>query len=578
MNCGVSRFLLAGAGLGLFATPLFAHDQWDHGDENKGRRQVVIISLDGAKPDVIERFLRNGVLDRDGGLGTLARNGVVAEQNITATPSLTAVSHIAIATGSTAVHNDIPSNTFHPVGANISTSLSGFGAPIGGYTINPLVPAQPTTAEPIWVRLRDAGRKVVTATWPGGDGSDIRIAGALVQGATPVRVTDYTVPFGAFGGLGAQGFEKVAADFAAAPQDLIDQLDRAGRRSFSPVLLTAVETVFCAPTSAATCGTTNQSGRTLQYDIKAAALDTTNDGRSNYDTLVFFDSAKAIEPGPFALPATGPAVVKVGGPSAPFFFEGSGSVVGTGYFVTRLDPDLATVRFMRYGANFIPRNAPVLAAVDDINQNIGFWAPQADFRIPERLSPGFTNFPDLELEAAYRDQVRTFVDYQTRVALHAIKRVPDADLVMIYIEQPDGSGHQFTLTDPRQATDPRDNRTIGRPGVPQGATGQDKAKVKRYAEYLEFAYQQADRAVWRVLRTVGTDRHGAPRRDVFVVSDHGMAPFHTAVQLGNLLARGGIDLAKIGFRTSGPSVNVYVNLEGRELPVTNVAQVKPADY
>src|SRR5262245_47990378 len=102
MNCGVSRFLLAGAGLGLFATPLFAHDQWDHGDENKGRRQVVIISLDGAKPDVIERFLRNGVLDRDGGLGTLARNGVVAEQNITATPSLTAVSHIAIATGSTA--------------------------------------------------------------------------------------------------------------------------------------------------------------------------------------------------------------------------------------------------------------------------------------------------------------------------------------------------------------------------------------------------------------------------------------------------------------------------------------------
>jgi arylsulfatase A-like enzyme len=27
---------------------------------------------------------------------------------------------------------------------------------------------------------------------------------------------------------------------------------------------------------------------------------------------------------------------------------------------------------------------------------------------------------------------------------------------MIYIEQPDGSGHQFLLTDPRQASNPRD--------------------------------------------------------------------------------------------------------------------------
>src|SRR5689334_19846742 len=39
-----------------------------------------------------------------------------------------------------------------------------------------------------------------------------------------------------------------------------------------------------------------------------------------------------------------------------------------------------------------------------------------------------------------KDQVRLFVDYQTRVALRAIERNSEADLVMIYIEQPDGSG------------------------------------------------------------------------------------------------------------------------------------------
>jgi len=55
---------------------------------------------------------------------------------------------------------------------------------------------------------------------------------------------------------------------------------------------------------------------------------------------------------------------------------------------------------------------------------------------------------DLELEAMYRDQVRSFTDYQTRVALRAISQNPGADLVMTYFEQPDGSGHQFLLIDP----------------------------------------------------------------------------------------------------------------------------------
>src|SRR5262249_25064842 len=153
------------------------------------------------------------------------------------------------------------------------------------------------------------------------------------------------------------------------------------------------------------------------------------------------------------------------------------------------------------------------------NNNIGFWRPQADFRIPERLSPGFTNFPDVEIEAAFEDQVKTFVEYQGAVAERAIKKNPGADLVMVYIEQPDGSEHQFLLTDPRQATDPRNPNSIG--------SGQDPAKVARYDSYLKFAYQQADRAVTRIMDAAGHDSN------VIVVSDHGFAPFHTAVNMTN---------------------------------------------
>src|SRR5262245_61637493 len=193
-----------------------------------------------------------------------------------------------------------------------------------------------------------------------------------------------------------------------------------------------------------------------------------------------------------------------------------------------MDPGLATVRFARYSANYIPRNSAALTSVNDVNTSVGFWGAQPDFRIPERLSPGFGPFPDLELEAMYQDQVRTFTAYQVQVAELAIRRVPDADLVMIYFEQPDGSGHQFTLTDHRQATNPLDATSVGRPSAPFGATGQDLAKIARYDSYLKAAYQTASDAVEAVIKAVGINRDGEPMRDVFVVSDHGMAPFHTA--------------------------------------------------
>ena len=95
---------------------------------------------------------------------------------------------------------------------------------------------------------------------------------------------------------------------------------------------------------------------------------------------------------------------------------------------------------------YIPRPAEspgVIANVDDINNNIGNWAPQADFRFPERINSGLTKFSDLELEAIYQDQVKTFVDYQAKVLLRSIQQNPNADLVLGYIEQPDGSEHQF---------------------------------------------------------------------------------------------------------------------------------------
>ncbi len=553
---------LAASSAGV-ATPARADQDQDrdHDGNRHGRKspKVVLISLDGAKPDFIQKFIEEGVLPRDGGLARLSRHGTVAVQNVTASPSLTAVSHIAIATGSTAVHNDIPSNTFEAVVAPISSSLSGFAAPIGGYQESPLGPSPQPTALPLWVQLRQQGKKVVTATWPGGDGANISINNTVVQPADPTRITNYTVPFGAFGGIGAQGFSLSRGDFAPDAA-VAAALQAAGQFSFSPVLATPapIETFSCSSAATATC--TNAATLDLKYAIRVAALDTTNDGKANYDTLVFFDTTRGITPGPFHAPSTGPAYARFGGENAPFFFEGSGAKVGAAYFVSALTSDLSVVRFARYGANYIPRNAAVLADVDDINNNIGFWRPQGDFRIPERLSPGFTSFPDVEIEAMYEDMVKTFVRYQADIGERAIQNHPDADLVMIYIEEPDGSEHQFLLTDRRQGTNPTDPNSIG--------ANQDTAKVARYASYIRFAYQTADKAVKQIADAAGRDSN------VIVVSDHGFAPFHTSVSMTNILKNAGIDTSKVGIRTSGPAANIYINLQQREQGGT----VDPATY
>src|SRR5262245_43329405 len=163
-----SRILSAAAAIaGLAALPSLAAPR------------VVLISLDGGTPRLVQQFMRDGTIPRVRGLGLLARTGVVADRNITVNPSLTAPAHIAMTTGSTAARNDIPANTFHLVASPFVATISGFSAPIGGYSKDGPAEADFPTAEPLWLALRAAGMRVVTATFPGGDGLDIRVPGLV---------------------------------------------------------------------------------------------------------------------------------------------------------------------------------------------------------------------------------------------------------------------------------------------------------------------------------------------------------------------------------------------------------------
>jgi phosphodiesterase/alkaline phosphatase D-like protein/predicted AlkP superfamily pyrophosphatase or phosphodiesterase len=536
--------------------------------------KVVLISLDGATDSIVDNYLASGVLDSKTGLGLLKSKGVAATDNETITPSITAPSHIAIATGSTAVNNDINANSFSLVANPFTFNTSGFAAPIGGYTyqvgIDPAETSSPT-ATPIWQTLQAAGKSVVAATFPGADGVNIKSSTSTSTGTAAIldkaadRTVSYTVPFGAFGGVGGTGFSLTAADFSVSNTQAVTGLTALGKTSYSAVKVANLETIL---------GTALTGGSTkTNYLMQVAAIDTTNDSVTNYDTLVVFDANVGIQAAA-TLPATGSAFIKASEQkSSKFFFDGSNNKVGTAFYASTVAGDLSTVNIARYSGAYIPRPAEspgVITNVDDINNNIGNWAPQADFRFPERINPGLTKFNDLELEAIYADQVKTFVDYQTKVLLRSIQQNPNADLVLGYIEQPDGSAHQFLLTDPRQASNFTNPNSIG--------AGQDAAKVARYAKYLEVAYQSANTAVQKVIEAVGVDASGKPNSDIIVTSDHGFSPFHTAVSMNNLLKNAGFDSNKVRAVISGPAVNVYINLKGREAAVAGVTQVEVAEY
>jgi len=119
--------------------------------------RVVMISYDSVGADLARRWIADGVAASPDGLAGMAQNGLSAERLRMVDPTLTAVNHLALATGGDAAATGIVSNTFHLEGVPITESVSGF--------------TTSSAAEPLWVAARRNGLRVATLMWPGADGA-----------------------------------------------------------------------------------------------------------------------------------------------------------------------------------------------------------------------------------------------------------------------------------------------------------------------------------------------------------------------------------------------------------------------
>jgi hypothetical protein len=121
--------------------------------ESKDRdTRTILISFDGAQPEVIERLIRNGKLPWNGGFAKLIREGTKAEGMTSVLPTVTATNHISIATGAYPERTNIPANTLHNTDTSLTATTSGFSAPID--------------AETLWEAAKRQGKKVVTTLLP----------------------------------------------------------------------------------------------------------------------------------------------------------------------------------------------------------------------------------------------------------------------------------------------------------------------------------------------------------------------------------------------------------------------------
>lgn len=407
----------------------------------------------------------------------LAGRGVRAESVQSVDPPLSAPAQTSLATGVYPDQTGIVSNAFHNPADSFYWYRVGFDEPLD-------------QAEPVWVTAANAG---------------LTSAALFLSGATPEllgQMADYTIGFGVREAYSSQ--ETVALSPAVSSQGL--------PASYSPALSGS----FFIPEVA-------------RLDL--LAIDTSDDGQANYDTV-------SLTPGAAAGQAvTGASLLLETGEWGSLTLKPS-VAAGADFLIQEISPN--EVRL--YHSGVYHNTAAPRALLSALNQRFGFFPPSPD---SYALEHGWITPDDylemLERQARWMAEVSAWV-FETY----------SPDLLFTWQDGFDSAGHAFLLTDPRQVNYNPD-------------------LVEQYAGYMQRAAQIADRSLEIMLAPVDL-----LKTSVLLTADHGMAPVHTTVYVNTILQRAGllsldrrnyvdVKRTKAFAVASAGSTHIYINLKDHEI-------------
>ncbi|MFQ6013884.1 MAG: alkaline phosphatase family protein [Anaerolineae bacterium] len=446
-------------------------------------RGVIILSLDGARVDMVEGFMADGTMPN---LAKLVQRGVKAEYLQTIDPSVTAAAYASLGSGSYPDKTGIVANTFRVPGKYIYQTASGFET-----AMSPSAGLRTGAAEPIWRTAMRNGLRTAAVFWAGAD-VDL-----------PTQLADYTIAFGesdAYSNLHTLTFEE-AQGWTNTPQ------------SFSPLKEAAL---------------TITKGDAPLATVNLLAVDSSDDEAENYDRFILdLDKEIGEESATLSEEQWAPLVID--------------PLIKSGAYFKITNPSLEEFTIFQSRVNYNQITPMELAR--DIIGRFGFFPPSPDYYA---LEHGWITSQD------YMTMMETQSRWMMDMAIYVYNKYRP-DLMLTWQGPLDEAGHQFLMVDERQYN-------------------YSPELAAEYAEYYRQAHKLVDDNLADLLEAIDLSQ-----TTVLIVSDHGMAPIHSYVNVNKVLIDEGlmvledteryyIDVGKTKANavTSGGAVHVYINLAGRE--------------
>ncbi|MGP1674496.1 MAG: alkaline phosphatase family protein, partial [Candidatus Limnocylindrales bacterium] len=519
--------------------------------------RAVLFAADGLRQDLVESYAKQGQMPT---MRSFLRNGAKASGNgmLTQAPPNTGAGWYTMATGAWPGVTGSTNNTFHISGQPFGNRTAAFDPGV-------------LQAESIAQSAERDGLKVAQVEWAGG--RNAAIAGP-------------TIDFRVF--LSGRG---VATNFIGAPgEPLFDdvpfisafglQFDHpagyAGQAAFPGAAPTPVSGWTNVPASYSPAMEMRLrviDFGTDKYGLNAYIYDSTNNAKVDYDRVLFSPSKDGAQKvGDLKKGQWADVKVKVQGGAL------DGLTAGFLVKVEELTRDLSRVRLFHTSvtrANASWPGFPGSAGITDFAEFLAQKFPTstaADFAI---LEAGVTS------EETYVEQGLYWAKAHLPMLEYVVKTYKP-DLLLAGYPTTDEFQHQFlgliTRKLPNGANNPAYD-DVELDGIRDG-------RVSARSRFIRDAYKGADKALTLARKLMGKDP------TTFVGSDHGFAPQFLAIDASKVLVDLGLlskpqtsncrpatgeTIGKAKACWAGGTVQIYLNLAGRDPVVTGLQQVPAAE-